>query len=70
MCKSFAQCFGAPFIVAHMENGKKERFFGSDRLELLAFILGELYFQFQTIENHNPIFKKMQERSGKVLSPN
>lgn len=34
------QCFGAPFIVAHMENGEKEAFFGSDRMELLAFVIG------------------------------
>ncbi|KAL5477940.1 hypothetical protein EMCRGX_G024803 [Ephydatia muelleri] len=32
--------FGAPFIVAHI-GGKKEEFFGSDRMELLAHTLGE-----------------------------
>lgn len=32
--------FGAPFIVAHI-GGKKEEFFGSDRMELLAHALGE-----------------------------
>ena len=34
------QAFGAPFIVAHVD-GKKERFFGSDRMELLAHTLGK-----------------------------
>ena len=33
------QAFGAPFIVAHV-NGEKEVFFGSDRMELLAYVLG------------------------------
>ncbi|KAG8200573.1 hypothetical protein JTE90_000645 [Oedothorax gibbosus] len=32
--------FGAPMIVAHVQ-GKPEVFFGSDRLELLAYVLGE-----------------------------
>ncbi|GFR03501.1 glutathione S-transferase kappa 1 [Trichonephila clavata] len=32
--------FGAPMIVAHVE-GKSEVFFGSDRFELLAYVLGE-----------------------------
>jgi glutathione S-transferase kappa 1 len=32
--------FGAPFIVVHV-GGKPERFFGSDRFELIAHILGE-----------------------------
>ena len=27
--------------MAHMEDGRKESFFGSDRMELLAFVLGE-----------------------------
>ena len=35
-----SQAFGAPFIVAHVD-GKKEVFFGSDRMELLAYILGK-----------------------------
>ena len=35
------QCFGAPFIVAHMESGEKETFFGSDRMELLAHTIGK-----------------------------
>ena len=34
------QAFGAPFIVAHIGD-KKEEFFGSDRMELLAHTLGE-----------------------------
>ena len=34
------QAFGAPFIVVHI-GGKKEEFFGSDRMELLAHTLGE-----------------------------
>lgn len=33
--------FGAPFIVIHDDDGNKERFFGSDRFELIAFTLGE-----------------------------
>ena len=36
------QCFGAPFIVVHM-GGSKETFFGSDRFELMASVIGELY---------------------------
>ena len=36
------QAFGAPFIVAHM-NEKKETFFGSDRFELLAHTIGMLH---------------------------
>ncbi|GBN27036.1 Glutathione S-transferase kappa 1 [Araneus ventricosus] len=32
--------FGAPMIVAHIK-GKPEVFFGSDRFELLAYVLGE-----------------------------
>lgn len=34
------QAFGAPWIIVHV-GGKKERFFGSDRMELLANLLGE-----------------------------
>jgi len=26
--------------VVHMEDGKKERFFGSDRMELMAHVMG------------------------------
>lgn len=35
-----SQAFGAPFTVAHV-NGEREVFFGSDRMELLAYILGK-----------------------------
>ncbi|GFU46903.1 glutathione S-transferase kappa 1 [Nephila pilipes] len=34
--------FGAPMIVAHVK-GKPEVFFGSDRFELLAYVLGEAW---------------------------
>ena len=34
------QCFGAPFIVAHVD-GKKETFFGADRFPVLAMVIGE-----------------------------
>lgn len=34
--------FGAPFFIAHI-NGKKEVFFGSDRMEVLAFMLGKVW---------------------------
>ena len=33
------QAFGAPYIVAEV-NEKKERFFGSDRFELMAHVIG------------------------------
>lgn len=36
----YLQAFGAPFIVAHLGD-KKEEFFGSDRMELLAHMLQE-----------------------------
>lgn len=35
--------FGAPTIVTADANNKKQMFFGSDRMELLAFVLGEKY---------------------------
>ncbi|XP_070206648.1 glutathione S-transferase kappa 1-like isoform X2 [Littorina saxatilis] len=35
-------CFGAPFIVAHV-NGKKEAFFGADRFPILAMVIGETW---------------------------
>ena len=47
MC-SHLQAFGAPFIVAHMDDGKKEAFFGSDRFELLADTIG-IVMQFQAL---------------------
>ena len=34
------KAFGAPFIVAQV-NGEREVFFGSDRMEMLAYILGK-----------------------------
>ena len=37
----FVQCFGSPFIVVNMEDGRKETFFGSDRMELMANVIGE-----------------------------
>ena len=40
---SCRQCFGAPFIVAHL-NGRKEVFFGSDRFPVLAMVLGKCYY--------------------------
>ena len=40
-CVINIQSFGAPYIVVHMENGKKEGFFGSDRMELMADVIGE-----------------------------
>ncbi|XP_076472431.1 glutathione S-transferase kappa 1-like [Babylonia areolata] len=36
------ECFGAPFIVAHVD-GQKECFFGADRFFLLAMVLGETW---------------------------
>ena len=38
--KLFLQCFGAPFIVVHV-NGEKEVFFGSDRFPVLAMVIGK-----------------------------
>lgn len=40
-CSSL-QAFGAPFIVVDVK-GKKERFFGSDRFELIGHIIGMKY---------------------------
>ena len=38
---SFPKAFGAPFIVVMKQ--KPEVFFGSDRFELIAHMLGKLY---------------------------
>jgi len=35
-------CFGAPFMVCHV-NGKKEIFFGSDRFPIMAMVIGETW---------------------------
>ena len=39
--------FGAPWIVLHPapgEKGKPEPFFGSDRFELMAFLMGKPWY--------------------------
>uniref|UniRef100_A0A1I7XIE8 DSBA domain-containing protein n=1 Tax=Heterorhabditis bacteriophora TaxID=37862 RepID=A0A1I7XIE8_HETBA len=36
-------CFGAPWIHVHMGDGRMEPFFGSDRLPLIANLIGEEY---------------------------
>ncbi|KAI5480806.1 hypothetical protein MNV49_007216 [Pseudohyphozyma bogoriensis] len=35
--------FGFPWIIVEREDGEKHRFFGSDRLELMAYFLGKEY---------------------------
>ncbi|EJD48961.1 thioredoxin-like protein [Auricularia subglabra TFB-10046 SS5] len=35
--------FGFPWIVVHMPDGRKESFFGADRMEAMAFVLGPKY---------------------------
>lgn len=41
----FLQAFGLPTTVAHVD-GKTYMLFGSDRMELLAYLLGKFRFSF------------------------
>ncbi|GMS82648.1 hypothetical protein PENTCL1PPCAC_4823, partial [Pristionchus entomophagus] len=36
-------CFGAPWTVLTLENGKKEHFFGSDRLHIIGHMMGQKF---------------------------
>lgn len=38
------QAFGAPTIVTYNEDGKPQMFFGSDRFELMAHVMGTRCF--------------------------
>jgi glutathione S-transferase kappa 1 len=39
-----SKCYGAPwFIVTHPETGKREKFFGHDRVEMLGWVIGKEY---------------------------
>ena len=42
-CNLCLQAFGSPYIVAEV-NEKKETFFGSDRFELMAHVIGKFDF--------------------------
>ncbi|GMR35658.1 hypothetical protein PMAYCL1PPCAC_05853, partial [Pristionchus mayeri] len=36
-------CFGAPWTVLTLENGRKEKFFGSDRLHIIGHMMGQKF---------------------------
>lgn len=36
--------FGAPWLVAHKDDGTEECFFGSDRFEALAYFMGKPWY--------------------------
>ena len=43
-----SKCFGAPwFTVTNPNTGKREKFFGSDRIEMLGWVLGKEYMGLQ-----------------------
>lgn len=60
------QAFGAPFIVADID-GKKETFFGSSSLEMVAHVIGKLSvfarLWMHALYEHYPL----QARNGKGL---
>eukprot|EP00116_Pleurobrachia_bachei_P017491 sb/3477753/ len=44
-----SKCFGAPwFVVEHPVTGRREKFFGHDRVEMLGWVIGQEY------KGHNP----------------